>query len=90
MRKLLIIAVAGVVSGALAPQAPAQDIGRIVHAITDPSDAHRRAEEARRGGHHDDELYWRRYEAGLHEQRAHEDRRPGEERYWHEYGTGLR
>ena len=90
MRNLLIIAVAAVLSGALAPQAPAQSIGQILHAITDPGDAQRRAEEAHRGGRHDEELYWQRYEAGLHEQRAHERGRAAEEHYWHEYGAGVR
>jgi hypothetical protein len=26
----------------------------------------------------------------LHEQRAHQHARPGEERYWHQYGGGRR
>jgi len=35
-------------------------------------------------------FYWQRYEAGLHEQRAHERGRAAEEHYWHEYGAGVR
>ena len=90
MRKILVVVVAAAISGALAGQAPAQGIGRVLHAITDPGDAHRHAEEAHRAGRHDEELYWQHYEAGLHEERAHQRGRPGEERYWHEYGGGLR
>ena len=88
MRKILIVAVAAAISGALAARAPAQGEG--LHGITDPGDAHRHADEAHRAGRHDEELYWQRYEAGLHEQRANQRGRHAEERYWHEYEGGLR
>jgi hypothetical protein len=90
MRTLLMIGVAGLATAALIPQAPAQDLGRILHAITEPDEAHRYEEQAHRNGRPDEERYWQRYSAGLHEQQARERGRPDEERYWHRYGDGLR
>ncbi len=90
MRTLLMIGLAGRATVALIPRAPAQDLGRIIHAVTEPDDAHRYEEQARRNGRPDEERYWQRYGAGLHEQQAHRSGRPEEERYWHQYGAGLR
>jgi len=90
MRTLLTIGLAGLVTAALIPQAPAQDLSRILHGITEPDEAHRYEEQAHRNGRPDEERYWQRYGAGLHEQQAHQNGRPDEERYWHQYGTGLR
>jgi hypothetical protein len=90
MRVLLLIGFAGLVTAALISQAPAQDLRRILHAITEPDEAHRYEEQAHRNGRPDEERYWQRYHAGLQEQRAHQHGRPGEERYWHRYGEGLR
>jgi hypothetical protein len=90
MRKLVIAGLAAVVSAMLAPQAPAQSLGRVLHAITDPDEAHRYAEEAHRDRRPDEERYWQRYQAGLYEQRAHERGHSAEERYWHDYSSGLR
>jgi hypothetical protein len=90
MRTLPMIALAGLVTVALIPQAPAQGLGKILHAITDPNEAHRYEEQAHQNGRPDEEHYWQRYGAGLHEQQAHQNGRPDEERYWHQYGAGLR
>ena len=59
-------AIASLAAVALIPQAPAQDLGRVLHAITEPDEARRYEEQAHRNG------------------------RPEEERYWHQYGEGLR
>ena len=90
MRTLLMIGLAGLVTTALIPQAQAQGLGKVLHAITDPDEAHRYEEQARHNGRPDEERYWQRYGAGLHEQRAHQAGRFDEERYWHQYGAGLR
>jgi hypothetical protein len=90
MRTLLSIGFAGLLTAALIPQAPAQDLRRILHAVTEPDEAHRYGEEAHRNGRPDEERYWQRYHAGLQEQRAHQNKRAEEERYWHQYGAGLR
>src|SRR5580692_11596534 len=90
MRTGLVIGLAALVSAALMPQAKAQDLGRILHAITEPDDARRYEEQAHRNGRPDEERYWQRYGAGLHEQQARQHGRPDEERYWHQYGEGLR
>ena len=90
MRTLLMIGLAGVATAVLIPQASAQNLGRILHAITDPGEARRYEEQAHRSGRPDEEHYWQRYGAGLHEQQAHRSGRPEEERYWHQYGAGLR
>jgi hypothetical protein len=90
MRTLLMIGLAGLATAALIPQSPAQDLGRIIHAITEPNDARRYEEQAHRSGRPDEERYWQRYGAGLHEQQAHQGGRRDEERYWHQYGEGLR
>lgn len=90
MRLLLMICLASLVTATSIPQAPAQDVRRILHAITEPDEAHRYEEQAHRNGRPDEERYWQRYHAGLQEQRAHRNRRPEEERYWHQYGEGLR
>jgi hypothetical protein len=89
MRALLMIGLAGLATVALMPQAPAQNLGRIIRAITEPNEAHRYEEQAHRNRRPDEERYWQRYGAGLHEQRAHQNGRPEEERYWHQYGAGL-
>jgi hypothetical protein len=90
MRTLLLIGFAGLITAALIAQAPAQDLRRILHAVTEPDEAHRYGEEAHRNGRPDEERYWQRYHAGLQEQRARQNRRPDEERYWHQYHQGLR
>jgi len=90
MRILSMIALASFVTVASIPQAPAQNLGKILHAITEPDEADRYAEQAHRNRRADEERYWQRYSAGLHEQRAHQNGRPDEERYWHQYGEGLR
>jgi hypothetical protein len=90
MRTLLMIGFASLAAVALIPQAPAQDLGRVLHAITEPDEARRYEEQAHRNGRPDEERYWQRYSAGLHEQQAHRSGRPEEERYWHQYGEGLR
>jgi hypothetical protein len=66
MRALFLIGFVGLMTVAFAPQLRADNLGQIVHAITDPAEAHR------------------------YELRAHEQGRPDEERYWHQYGEGLR
>jgi hypothetical protein len=100
MRTLLMIGLAGLIIMVLTPQVPAQDLNRVLHAITDPHDAQRYEEQAHRGGRPDEERYWHQYGAGLQtqrydeqarrsEERAHKAGRPDEERYWHEYRAGL-
>jgi hypothetical protein len=90
MRTLAMIGFAGLVTAAAMPSVHAQTLGRILHAITEPDEAHRYEEQAHRNHRPDEERYWQRYAAGLHEQRAHREGRAEEERYWHEYGAGLR
>jgi len=90
MRTLLMVLLAGVLTTASLSRASAQNLGQILHAITDPGEAQRYADQAHRDGRPDQELYWQRYGAGLQEQRAHQNGNLEEERYWHRYGEGLR
>jgi hypothetical protein len=90
MRTLLMVLLAGLITATSIPRAPAQNLGQILHAITDPNEAQRYADQAHRDGRPDQELYWQRYGAGLNEQRAHQNGNLAEERYWHQYSEGLR
>ena len=90
MRTALIMGVAISGAVALAPQVRAQDLGRILHAIIEPDEAHRYEQRAHDNGRLDEERYWQRYGAGLREQRAHQNGQLEQERYWHRYGEGLR
>jgi hypothetical protein len=93
MRALLMIGLAGLITVALTPRAPAQDLGRILHAITEPDEAHRYEEQAHRNGRPNEEHYWHQYGASLqaqrYEEQAHRNGRPDEEHYWHDYRQGL-
>lgn len=74
MRTLLMIGLAGVITVALTPaHLQAQDLGRVVHAITDPHEAQRYEEQAHRNGRQDEERYWHDYGVGL-QQQQHERR----------------
>ena len=90
MRTLLMVLLASLATATSMPQAPAQNLSKILHAITEPDEAHRYEEQARRNRRPEEERYWQRYHAGLQEQRAHQRGRPEEEHYWHRYGEGLR
>lgn len=90
MRTGLIMGMAICSALALAPQLRAQDLGRILHTIIDPDEAHRYEQRAHDNGRWEEERYWQRYGAGLREQHAHQTGHPDEERYWHRYGEGLR
>jgi hypothetical protein len=69
MRTMLMIGLAGVIAVALTPpRVQAQDLGRVLHAITDPHEAQRYEEQAHRSGRVDEEHYWHRYGAGLQQQ----------------------
>jgi hypothetical protein len=93
MRMLPMIGLAGLAIMVLASQAPAQDLGRVLRAITEPDDARRYEEQAHRNGRPDEERYWQRYGAGLQAQRgeeqAHRNGNRDQERYWQQYRSGM-
>jgi len=93
MRVLPMIGLAGLTIMVLAPPAPAQNLNRVLQAITEPAEAHRYEEQAHRNNRPDEERYWQRYGAGLQAQRAeeqaHRSGNQNQERYWQQYRAGM-
>ena len=72
MRELLMmIGLAGVLAVTAAPLAQAADLGKIMHAITDPHEAQQYEEQAHRNNRPDEERYWHQYGQGL-QQKEHD------------------
>ncbi len=72
---LIVIGLAGVIAATAAPSAPAADLGKIVHAITDPHEAQRYEEQAHRNNRPDEERYWHQYGQGLQQKQHDHDHR---------------